>query len=61
MQLDGLGIDYLDRRAGLIGAVPFEEMRQVARRLFDPARLSFAVVGDPGNLEPTRPPRKPGF
>ncbi len=56
MQLDKLGIDYLDRRAGLIGGVTLEEARAVARRLFDPAKLSFAVVGDPAGLETTRPP-----
>ncbi len=55
MQVDRLGVDYLDRRAGLIGAVTLEEARAVARRLFDPTRLSFAVVGDPANLQPTRP------
>jgi len=56
MQTDKLGIDYLDRRAGLIGGVTLDEARAVARRLFDPARLSFAVVGDPAGLETTRPP-----
>jgi zinc protease len=56
MQLDKLGIDYLDRRPGLIGGVTLEEARAVARRLFDPAKLSFAVVGDPAGLETTRPP-----
>jgi zinc protease len=55
MQRDGLGIDYLDRRAELIGGVTIEQARAVARRLYDPARLSFAVVGDPTGLEPTRP------
>jgi zinc protease len=56
MQIDKLGIDYLDRRAGLIGGVTLEEARAVARRLFDPAKLSFAVVGDPTGLETARPP-----
>jgi zinc protease len=55
MQLDKLGIDYLDRRPGLIGGVTLDEARAVARRLFDPAKLSFAVVGDPAGLETTRP------
>lgn len=55
MQLDGLGIDYLDRRAALISAVTLDQARAVARRLLDPARLSFAVVGDPSGLQPTRP------
>jgi zinc protease len=57
MQTDKLGIDYLDRRAALIGAVTLDEARAVARRLFDPARLSFAVVGDPAGLESTHAPR----
>jgi zinc protease len=56
MQLDKLGIDYLDRRAELIAGVTLEEARAVARRLFDPSKLSFAVVGDPAGLETTRPP-----
>jgi zinc protease len=55
MQLDGLGIDYLDRRAKLISGVTLEQARDVARRLYDPARLSFAVVGDPAGLQATRP------
>jgi zinc protease len=59
MQTDKLGIDYLDRRAGLIGGVTLDEARAVARRLYDPARLSFAVVGDPAGLESTRSPGKP--
>lgn len=59
MQEDKLGIDYLDRRAELIGAVTLDEARALARRLFDPAKLSFAVVGDPQNLEPIRPAHTP--
>ncbi len=59
MQTDGLGIDYLDRRATLIEGVSLDEARAVARRLFDPARLSFAVVGDPAGLESSRPSREP--
>ena len=55
MQPDKLGIDYLDRRAALICGVTLDQARAVARRLFDPARLSFAVVGDPAGLQPTRP------
>ena len=59
MQTDGLGIDYLDRRASLIRGVTLDAARAVARRLYDPARLSFAVVGDPAGLESTRPSRAP--
>jgi zinc protease len=59
MQEDKLGIDYLDRRAELIGAVMLDQARGLARKLFDPAKLSFAVVGDPQNLKSTRPAPAP--
>ena len=59
IQTDRLGIDYLDRRAGLIGGVTLDEARAEAKRLYDPARLSFAVVGDPPDLKPTRAARDP--
>ena len=50
VQRDQLGIDYLDRRDALIEAVTLDEAKRVARRLFDPERLSFVVVGAPDNL-----------
>jgi zinc protease len=59
MQEDKLGIDYLDRRAELIGAVTLDQARALAKKLFDPSRLRFAVVGDPQNLEPTLPAHAP--
>jgi zinc protease len=59
IQTEALGIDYLDRRAGLIGGVTLEQARAVAKRLFDPSRLSFTVVGDPAGLQTTRPARHP--
>jgi zinc protease len=61
MQQDKLGIDYLDRRAGLIGGVTLDEARAVAKKMFDPAALSFAVVGDPADVKPTRPPKQQKF
>jgi zinc protease len=61
MQQDKLGIDYLDRRASLIGGVTLDEARAVAQKLFDPGTLSFAVVGDPADVEPTRQPKQPKF
>ena len=61
MQQDKLGIDYLDRRASLIGGVTLDEAREVAQKLFDASALSFAVVGDPADLEPTRQPKQPKF
>jgi zinc protease len=54
MQIEKLGIDYLDRRAALFDAVTLDQARRVAHRLLDPDGLSFAVVGDPADLTPSR-------
>jgi len=53
MQLDELGIDYLDRRNQLIQAVTLDDVKRVARRLLDPAALSFVVVGSPEGVAST--------
>lgn len=50
IQLDHLGIDYLDRRSRLIDAVTLADIRRVAARLLDEHRLSFVVLGDPQGL-----------
>jgi zinc protease len=54
LQQEKLGIDYLDRRAGLINGVTLDDAKRVARRFFDPKALGFAVVGSPTDLKPTR-------
>ncbi len=46
--------DYLDRRAALIEAVTLADVRRVAKRLFDPARLMVAVAGAPDGLRDWR-------
>lgn len=46
IQLDNLGIDYIDKRAGLIDAVTLEETKRVAKRLLD-GGLLVTVVGRP--------------
>ena len=43
-KLDNLGIDYIDRRNDLIRAVTIEDIRRVARRLWD-GQLSIVTVG----------------
>jgi zinc protease len=50
IQRDKLGIDYLERRNALIDKVTIADAKRVARRLFDPDKLSFVVVGSPENL-----------
>ena len=50
MQVENLGIDYLDKRNSYIEKVTIEDARRVARRLLDPDRLTVVVVGDPAGL-----------
>jgi len=70
IQMDRLGIDYLDRRNALIGAVTRRHIEKVAKRLIDPKALTFVVVGRPDGVtsagapagaapEPQGPPEKP--
>ena len=54
IQLNELGIDYIDRRPALIDAVTAADVRRVARRLLSPEKLAIVVVGDPEGLETTR-------
>lgn len=47
VQLNNLGIDYLDRRNALIEAVTLEDVNALARELLAPEKLTFVVVGRP--------------
>jgi zinc protease len=67
MQLDNLGIDYIERRPALIDAVTLDDAKRVAKRLLD-SGLLITVVGRPGGVSPTQggvaaspsPAAKPG-
>lgn len=50
IQLDHLGIDYIDRRNGIIAAVTLQDVMRVARRVLDAKTLTFSVVGQPRGL-----------
>lgn len=52
IQLDNLGIDYIDRRSGLIEAVTLADTQRVAKRLLD-AGLLVTVVGQPQGVTST--------
>ncbi len=47
IQIDGRGIDYVDRRNDLIAAVTIDDVRRVARRLFADNDLTIVRVGPP--------------
>jgi zinc protease len=51
IQVDDLGIDYLEERNGYIEAVTLEDVGRAAARLYHPDRLLVVVVGDPAGLE----------
>jgi zinc protease len=46
-QRQGLDIGYVARRNSLIQAVTLEDVNRVAKKLFDPARLTVIVAGTP--------------
>jgi zinc protease len=46
IQLDGLGIDYIDKRNSLVEAVTIADVKRVAKRLLD-GRMLVTVVGRP--------------
>ena len=52
MQIADLGIDYLERRNGLIEAVTVEDIHTLAAELLDPDSFTVVVVGDPLGVEP---------
>ena len=52
MQLDDLGIDYIERRGGMIDAVTLDDARRVAKRLLD-GGLLVTVVGRPAGVTST--------
>ena len=54
MQLDRLGIDYLDRRNGFVEAVTRDDVNRVARRLLDTEGLTTVVVGEPEGVSSLR-------
>lgn len=50
IQLDALGIDYVDRRNALIGAVTLDDLKRVAERLATAKDALTVVVGKPAGL-----------
>jgi zinc protease len=51
MQVDDLGIDYLERRNEYIEAVTLDDVRRAAKRLYHPEQLLTVVVGDPDGVQ----------
>lgn len=47
IQMDDLGIDYIDTRNRKVSEVTLEQIKDVAKRLIQPDRLIITIVGDP--------------
>lgn len=47
IQMDNLGIDYIDTRNQMVNEVTLEKVRDVARRLLHPENLIITIVGNP--------------
>lgn len=56
IQLENLGIDYIERRNGLIQAVAAEDVQRAAKRFLTDARLLVTLVGRPDPLPIPPPP-----
>lgn len=54
LRLEGLPLDYLDRRAAKIEAVTAADVRRVAERLLTPDGMTLVTVGRPADMTPTR-------
>ena len=53
IQIEDLGIDYIDKRNSYIEAVTLEHANRMARELLKPEALQIVVVGKPQGLETT--------
>ena len=51
IQLDDLGINYIERRNGEIEAVTVDDIKRVAKRLMEPKNLIVTVVGEPEGIK----------
>ena len=60
IQLDDLGIDYVNKRNDLIDAVTLEDARRVAAGLLRAEDLMFVVVGKPDGVAPEDASAEPG-
>ncbi len=55
MQLNDLGLNYLDHRNGYIEAVTLEDAKRVAKELYDVEALTVIISGDPKGVEEVEP------
>jgi zinc protease len=59
-QRQNLDVGYVAARNGMIQAVTLADVKRVSRRLFDPARLTVVIAGNPVDSSRTPRPLPPG-
>jgi zinc protease len=59
IQYQNLGIDFIERRPGLIDAVTLDDAKRVAQRLLHSGQMLAVAVGQPVGLTATAVPREP--
>jgi zinc protease len=47
IQIEDLGLDYIDKRNAQIEAVTLDEIRAIAKRLLKPDNMLITIVGQP--------------
>ena len=52
IQIEDLGMDYIDKRNALVEAVTLDDVKRVASQLIKPGNLVITVVGQPVGLTP---------
>ena len=50
-QMDGLNIDYFEKRNDYINSVSQEDIKKIANRILDENQIFFLVIGNPSNLK----------
>lgn len=51
VRLDGLPVDFFDKRNAMVDAVTLEDVNRVAAEYLDPGNFTFVVVGQPEGLD----------
>jgi zinc protease len=54
-QRDGLAADYVVHRNELIEAVTLDQVNAMAKKYYDPAKLTIVIAGTPGAPAPAAP------
>ena len=50
-QMDGLNIDFFEKRNDYINSVSQEDIKKIANRILDENQIFFLVIGNPSNLK----------